>query len=96
MGGCGRASRWLRGVMGSAAKGDRPMRKLLACTAAVVMAIALGACASGPGSAMMPCEKCSYRYATVGKQSDRQVFCKVGDKEIDCKKNPGDCPGCKQ
>jgi hypothetical protein len=40
------------------------------------------------------CTDCSYHFVTVGKHSERRDFCEVDGRQVDCTKNPPECPMC--
>ncbi len=63
------------------------MRGLIAWALAVAMA----GCAS---TGSTPCESCDYGFVPVKKDMERQVWCYVDGKKVDCKKNPAECPSC--
>ena len=71
------------------------MRKVLNWTLAGVLGVILAGCATGGGPAATTCESC--RYAVPDKKTDpAKIYCVVDGKQIDCRTNPGACPGCKK
>ena len=70
------------------------MSKLLGVLGVAVMAVSMAACASTGKPAGSGCEACTYGYASVMKNSERHAFCVVNGKQVDCTKNPSDCPSC--
>jgi hypothetical protein len=68
------------------------MRRLMGWALAPMLVAALAGCASTGGST--PCESCDYGYVPVKKSMERQVWCYVDGKKVDCKKNPAECPAC--
>lgn len=62
-----------------------------ACTA--VLAALLAGCATTGGGGT-PCEQCNYGWTNVLKRPDRQVWCFIDGKKVDCMKNPPECPEC--
>ena len=69
------------------------MRRFLGWTAAAVLAVGMVGCTNA-GKSGEPCESCTYAYVPVKKTSERQTFCEVNGKRVDCKKNPPECPEC--
>ena len=69
------------------------MRRLMGWALAPMLAVALAGCASTGGSTT-PCESCDYGYVPLKKSMERQVWCYVDGKKVDCKKNPPECPAC--
>lgn len=57
-----------------------------------VLATILAGCA-GTGGSGTPCEQCDYGYSSK-KRPDRDVWCFIDGKKVDCKKNPPECPEC--
>lgn len=41
-----------------------------------------------------PCSDCSHRYVPVGHNAQYTDFCMVGNRRVDCSKNPAECPEC--
>ena len=72
------------------------MRRLVDWLMVGVLAVVVAGCETTGGGSGLPCEKCSYGYAQVKKSSERHAFCMVNGKQVDCTKNPAECPGCKK
>ncbi len=41
-----------------------------------------------------PCERCSNHQVGMGKHFERRDFCVVNGHEVDCSRNPAQCPDC--
>jgi hypothetical protein len=71
------------------------MRAILKLALAGVMAAGLAACEStGGGAGAGPCASCSEGVTTVKKTTEKRAFCVVNGKQVDCTKNPAECPAC--
>lgn len=71
------------------------MRRMMGWMAASLLVVALGGCASTASSSGTPCESCNYAYMPLNsKRTERQVWCIVDGKTVDCKKNSPECPEC--
>lgn len=67
------------------------MKSLVRAVVLAVSSLVVVSCAT-MGST--PCESCNYAYVPVKKSSERQVFCEINGKRVDCKKTPAECPEC--
>ena len=69
------------------------MATLLKMSAVLLLAVCFAGCASAPSGAG-PCASCVDGVTTVKKTSERHSFCVVNGKQVDCTKNPAECPSC--
>lgn len=69
------------------------MATLLKASAALLLAIGFAGCAaSAPTN--HPCASCSEGMASVKKGYEKRAYCVVNGKQVDCTKNPAECPSC--
>lgn len=68
------------------------MATLLKMSAALLLAIGFAGCASAPTN--HPCASCSSGVASVKKGTETHAYCVVNGKQVDCTKNPAECPSC--
>jgi hypothetical protein len=69
----------------------------LAWLAAVTISLALvGGCASPSQQPWRPCETCRYRHDPNKDPHDPHpyAYCVINGMEVDCRKNPPECPEC--
>lgn len=69
------------------------MATLLKLSAVLALAVGFLGCASAPAG-KEPCASCVDGVTTVRKTSERHSFCVVNGKQVDCTKNPAECPNC--
>jgi hypothetical protein len=70
------------------------MRTLAAFGTAVLLVVSVS-CAN-TRELEKPCAQCVEGVATVKKNVERRVFCVVNGRQVDCTKNPPECPKCAQ
>ena len=68
------------------------MATLLKMSAALLLAVGFAGCASAPTN--QPCASCVDGVATVKKGTEKHAICVVNGKQVDCTKNPAECPRC--
>lgn len=70
------------------------MRQVLGLISTAILAVVFASgCASAPSGAG-PCASCVQGVTTVKKTTERHWFCVVNGKQVDCTKNPAECPEC--
>jgi hypothetical protein len=69
------------------------MATFLKMAAAALLAVGFAGCASAPAGSG-PCASCVDGVTTVKKTPERHSFCVVNGKQVDCTKNPAECPNC--
>lgn len=69
------------------------MAILLKLSAVLVLAVGFVGCASAASGAG-PCASCVDGATTVRKSTESHSFCVVNGKQVDCTKNPAECPRC--
>lgn len=74
-------------------KKENDMATLLKLSAVLALAVGFLGCASAP-SGSGPCASCVDGVTTVRKTSERRSFCVINGKQVDCTKNPAECPSC--
>lgn len=72
------------------------LRRLIGWAAALVFTVAVAGCATTDPDSGKPCQKCSHGYVTVRKSAERHYLCMIDGKQVDCTKNPSECPGCRK
>ncbi len=72
------------------------MRRVLGWAAAAVLAIAFAGCSSPPQPSWFPCQKCHYRVDAQSHDPHARIYCVIEGREVDCKKNPPECPECRK
>ena len=68
------------------------MATLLKLSAILVLAVGFVGCASAPTN--QPCASCTHGVASVKKGTEAHAYCVVNGKQVDCTKNPSECPSC--
>ncbi len=68
------------------------MATLLKASAVLLLAVVFAGCASAPTN--QPCASCSEGVASVKKGVEKRAYCVVNGKQVDCTKNPAECPAC--
>lgn len=72
------------------------MRTVVAVLVVLFVAVAVLGCA-GTGKSGMPCESCQYKVKPGNpKTQPAKITCVVDGKEVDCRKTPAECPGCRK
>lgn len=70
---------------------------LRALAAALAVAFLIScAPARSTSSRAMPCEDCTEGVTYVRKVPEKRTFCVVNGRQVDCAKNPPECPKCAQ
>ena len=70
------------------------MATFLQAVAVGFLTIGLVGCASTDGRGSGPCASCVDGVTTVKKTPERHSFCVINGKQVDCTKNPAECPTC--
>ena len=65
---------------------------VFATEAGRVLAVGFLGCTTTPTN--HPCASCVDGVASVKKGMERHAFCVVNGKQVDCTKNPSECPNC--
>ncbi len=68
------------------------MARFLKVASAVLLAVGFVGCASAPTN--QPCASCVDGVASVKKGTEKHAYCVVNGKQVDCTKNPAECPSC--
>lgn len=70
------------------------MAMILKMSATLLLAVGFVGCAATGGPSNQPCASCVDGVATVKKSSEKHAYCVVNGKQVDCSKNPPECPSC--
>lgn len=70
------------------------MATILKLSATLLLAVGFMGCQTSGGASNQPCASCVDGVATVKKSYEKHAFCVVNGKQVDCTKNPAECPNC--
>ena len=70
------------------------MARFMKVAAAVLLTVGFVGCATSGAPSNQPCASCSQGTATVKKGTETHAYCVVNGKQVDCTKNPPECPAC--